>query len=577
MRPDIFDIFFITGQSNASGARDSATDPETERENAVVPEPGTAYCLDVSSKNQRSEIYDLNRGRSGIAPALALRWNELTGRGCFVVQTAVSGSPIQRWTPGESRLAATGMNFLDNTLEAAEYVLSLGQDGTGEYRFGDIYYIWCQGETGQAHEWAGDHWIMPGIRLIDTDSYYTRFERFHSAFLEKVPVRLGAIMLVRTIPRKSSRHSLELGLLTDMVPSKQAQYTAHACHGDTLRIMSRICDIARMETTPGPGAGFLKGDNVHYKKKGYNAQARELAENIYRFISPDTDRTPVSLEWLAPDGRTPMKEGQILPVDCARGALTAAVVLPLWADNTAISFTAGPGAEGVCSVDRYGKITFAPGTPVGTRVPVTVKADCGFSLTVVAECAPAAPADEVASGIVTDFVWNFASSGLTEYNSYNNLLPGENAAYELLPEGIRLQTNWLEPERTLHVSDRYDWKLRWKGEMSSQLRIMSGDQSRIDTRVEGNDGTCVRFCTSENRVFELPYKVEADENGRAAEDLTLAYEAAARRLVLSCGGTEISSVHVDGVFSGSFRRLLAPSSGAFALVETTMLVERDNA
>ncbi len=570
MQPEIFDIFFITGQSNASGARDTATDPETERENAVVPLEGTAYCLDVNSKNERSEIYDLNRGRSGIAPAFALRWNELTGRGCFVVQTAVSGSPIQRWAYGECRFSSTGNNLLDNTLDAAEYVLSLGQDGTKQFNFGDIYYIWCQGETGQAHEWNGQHWIMPGINLIDTESYYRRFESYHETFTSRVNIKLGAIMLVRTLQRKTSRKNLELGLLTDMVPSKQAQYTAHACHGNNLRIMSRICDIARLETTPGPGAGFMKDDNCHYKKKGYNAQARELANNIFKYISSDTDRTPVSLDWIGPDGRTPMSEGEILPVDCVRGVLTAAVVLPLWAEDTTLSFSTVPGQENGCSIDRFGKISFAPGTPVGTRAEVRVTAGCGLTRSIIAECAPAAPADEVKSGVVTDFIWNFAGGNLAEYNGYDDLHASPDS-YEVYPEGIRVKSGFLTPDKFLHVSGDYKWKIHWKASMDSQTRIISGYQARIDSNVQTSDGLCVRFVTSENRVFELPYSKDAND-----EDMLLEYVPKEKSLRLSSAGQVISTAAADGVFSASFNAFLNPTSGIFSLLEAYALVEQDN-
>ena len=571
MKPEKFDIFFITGQSNASGARDSATDPETERENAVVPPEGTSYCLDVNSRNERGEIYDLNRGRSGIAPALALRWHELTGRGCFIVQTAVSGSPIQRWTFGESRLASTGKNFLDNTLDAADYVLSLGQAGTGEFNFGDIYYIWCQGETGQAHEWNGQHWIMPGVKLIDTDSYYKRFENYHEVFTSRVNIKLGAIMLVRTLPRKSSKKSLELGLLTDMVPSKQAQYTAHACHGKDLRIMSRICDIARMETTPGPGAGYLKGDNVHYKKKGYNAQARELADNIFKFVSADTDRTPRSLEWIGPDGRTPMKNGEILPVDCVKGAMTAAVVLPLWADDPSLKFSTVPGKENGCTIDRYGKITFKPGTPLGTRSELIVTAGCGFQKKIIAECAPEAPADEVDSGIVTDFIWNFSGGNLSEYNGYNDLQASADS-YEIHPDGIRIISGSLTPEKTIHTSNNYDWKIHWRASFDSQTRIVSGYQARIDSRVTSATGFCVRFVTSENKVFELPYSPDGDY-----EDLTIEFFSERDMLRLSSENRIITELTTEKtLFSASFNSFLNPTSGVFSLLEVHAFVEQNN-
>lgn len=566
--PDIFDIFLITGQSNASGAHDSAKDEDTLRECAVAPNEGNAYCLNVDSRGRHEgEYYDLSVGRDGFSPALAKRWNELTGRGVFVVQTAVAGSPIQRWAVGECPYPETGKNLLDNTIDAANYVLSLGEGENPKFKFGDIYYFWCQGETGQAHEWLGDEWLMPGINLINTDTYYKKFMSYHYGLLSKVKVRAGAIMLVRTLPRISTKKSLELGLLTDNNPAKAAQYMAHAENGGTLRIMSRISEIARLEDTPGLGAAYVWSDNVHYRKKGYNHHGRELAENLYRWMNPQIDKTPTGLEWFEPDCRTRMRNGSVLKVDAVRGAMTSACVLPLWADDTRLSFEITDDPSGSCELDKYGTIKFREGTPVGTKAKVKCSASAGYSIEITAECAEPAPFNESENGVVTDFIWDFTKGNLLEYNQYNNLTPDYDVP-QFVSEGL-IPCSPMIPSKPVIISDKIDWSLEWKGTVPGEYRLFGGGASRIDTNL-GEGKKILRYRSAEGNIFEFPYEKQGD-----SENLKLEYNNSERNFTLYCDGKAAYTVKADKPFSSKFDEILHRNKNAvIEYVKITAFVER---
>jgi len=566
MKPEIFDIFLITGQSNSSGAHDNGTDEETQRELSYNPYEGTAYCLNVDELGRYGDYYDLSVGRDGFSPALARRWNELTGRGVFVIQTAVAGSPIERWAYGECPYAKTGKNLLDNTIDVTKIVLKMGWGENPQFKFGDVYYFWCQGETSQAHEWMGDGWKMPGIHIMDTDTYYQKFMSYHFGLLSNVDVKAGAVMLVRSLPRICTEKSRDLGLLTDNNASKQAQYTAHAENSSRLRIMSRISEIARMEKTPGPGAGYMLSDNVHYSKKGYNHQGRELAENLYNWVTPGVDKTATGIEWFEPDCRTRMKNGTVLKVDALRGALTSACVLPLWAENPGLSFEITENDSGKCHIDKYGKITFDEGTETGTRAKIKVKADAGFEIEIVAECAEPAPFTDPGNGVVTDFIWDFKQGTLNEYNSYNNLTPDGTAPR--FTEGGVSPNSELVLQKDMYASGTHDWSISWRGNISSEQRLFEGGVSRLDTCL-GDDLKAVRYVSTEGQIFTFEYpKTDAYEN------LRLAYTCADKTLTLYSEGKPVSSCKAEKPFSSRFHELLRISGNVIEEIRVTLFVKQ---
>lgn len=119
-------IFLIIGQSNAYGTydvpegRDEWDFRREQMKDAVLPEPGTAFCLDVDNVGGMGDIYDLSSGRPGFSPALGKRWYELTGERTVMLQTAVGGAPIESWLkPEDGKRYTYGdprSNFYETTL-----------------------------------------------------------------------------------------------------------------------------------------------------------------------------------------------------------------------------------------------------------------------------------------------------------------------------------------------------------------------------------------------------------------------------------------------------------------------------
>ncbi len=559
MKPEIFDIFLITGQSNAEGAGDSKKDPETLKENSMATEPGTAYFMAVNGDGSMEEPFDLSNGRRGFSPALAKRWYELTGRGVYVIQTAISGSPIQRW----EKVDENTRSYLRNTVNSYNFVKS-----KTEFKFGDTYYFWCQGETGQAHEWDVDHWIMPGVHLIDTPTYYKKLVSYHEGLMEQIDLKAGVIMLVRTLPRISTKKSLELGLLTDLNPAKCSQYTLHAEYGDSVRILSRICDVARMETTPGPGSGFMHDDNVHYRKKAYNIVGKEMAENLYTWMNPETDNTPTELEWIAPDGRTRMTDGFVLEVDALRGAYTSAMVLPFWASDPTYSFSVDNDETGSVSVDKFGRVTFKEGTPVGTEATLRLTAGYGKSIVIKAVCTEPLPFVEQGKGVVTDFVWNFEKGNLLEYNQYNNLSLDWGDKSNFVPEGL-IPHCGLIPEKKLFTSDAYDWSVSWRGIFPGATKLFEGGASRLDTCFRDEKGTYLRYVSSEGCEFRFYYEKPSD-----FEEFTLKYSASAKTFTLSDDEGVVAESSSEKPFSSCFDLILDGTNSTIAEIKVTMFIEQ---
>lgn len=119
-------IFLIIGQSNAYGTydvpegRDEWDFRREQMKDAVLPKPGTVFCLDVDNVGGMGDIYDLSSGRPGFSPALGKRWYELTGERTVMLQTAVGGAPIESWLkPEDGKRYTYGdprSNFYETTL-----------------------------------------------------------------------------------------------------------------------------------------------------------------------------------------------------------------------------------------------------------------------------------------------------------------------------------------------------------------------------------------------------------------------------------------------------------------------------
>lgn len=398
-------VFLIVGQSNAYGAYDQNTPTgvaESER-----PCPGTSYCLDVTDLNITEGVYDLSKGRRGFSPALGKRWYELTGEKTVMIQTAVCGSPIERWEKNEPQYG--GQSFYERTVRARQYLADTygGTDSNWEVLRTGAF--WCQGETGEAHLWKDGHWNWNSPVVMSADTYYRKFLGIAADMKEDLGVDFWSIMLVRTLAKKSTPESLRLGLLTDLVPVRAAQYAIHNTTDPSISIMSRLCDVARMESSDdktSPGYAFTGNENLHYTQKGYNAQGNELAENTYAALSPTVDRTPRRIEVLDSDGRTKLQDGAVLKIGKGCIKQIAAIMLPLYTDRPGLQYQIAKGAD-ICRIDLFGRISFDENAREGDTAELLIQSSCGlerrFCVVLTTQDTPAIPDTNVPEPDAQDY------------------------------------------------------------------------------------------------------------------------------------------------------------------------------
>ncbi len=367
-------IFLITGQSNASGTLDGGIDREGEMAKCDAPIEGTCFCLDAKNDDGSGEIYDLSRGRIGFSAPLGRRWYELTGEKCMMIQSAVGGSPIEKWIPGYPY----GSNLLERCLTAYRRVVAEFTSPDSPFEIYRKGYFWCQGETGQKHLYKDGKWHWNSPVTMSYSEYFDKFFMYHNAVCECCSIDFGGIVLVRTLYSMASRENQRAGTMSDLVPVRSAQYAINNTTPSTLLIVSRICDFG--DTKNGfpakRGFGYFGNENLHYTQTGYNAQGREIAENTFASMSAGVDRSPSSLEILGPDGK-PMNTFDTIRLKRGEEFRLAAITLPLYNNLPEIEYEISFGEE-YCSVDKFGVVRFFGDEPVGSHAVLDIKSEYGF-------------------------------------------------------------------------------------------------------------------------------------------------------------------------------------------------------
>ena len=393
-------LFLVVGQSNACGTFDEAGNP-LSYERAVdplLPDPGVCLFMSVLYQApEKSDIYDLSEFETwGFSPALAKTWYDLTGEKTFIIQGAVGGSPIEAWQKGGD--IYSGYNLYDGTLAAYNSVMaSYGDDSN--YEFIRTGYFWLQGETCQSYLWENEAWNTNPNKadLMTGEEYNEIFMENHANFQQDMGAEFGSIAIVRALYAVCSEESQQLGILSDLVPIRAAQYWLNSNTDRTVFVASRVGEIAlpkyskpstgRIEHDPTlPGYGYMGCYNVHYSQEGYNAQGVELANGTYQMLCATADRTATGMEVLAKDGRTRLTDGATVTGSVRDGYQLAAAVLPLWAEGTTITYEIMSG-ENYASVSELGFVSFKDNTPSGTKVTVLVKnVENGFTMSINVVC-----------------------------------------------------------------------------------------------------------------------------------------------------------------------------------------------
>ena len=380
-------FFFITGQSNAQGCLDKGLDREEQialSERAYT--LGRCYCVEVKGDEIIGEIYDLSRGRVGFSTPLTKLWYERTGEKSLAIQSAVGGSPIERWTPGYSHRES----LLINTVYADKLLTEKFSQRDSDFEIYRRGYFWCQGETGEKHLFVDGGWQWNSPTVMKAPEYYEKFMKYHSIMERMCHTEFGAIVLVRCLASLGTAECHARGELTKLVSPRAAQYALNNTTDSSLFIASRVCDYAKPaeERYEGMrGYGYMGPENLHYTQIGYNAQGHEIADNLYAALAPDCDRAPMSIELLRGDGRTTIADGEIIevgkpnptPINDADQVNDrfAAITLPLYTDEPRISYKVIRN-EDICSVSMYGDICFSEDAANGVEADIEVRSESGI-------------------------------------------------------------------------------------------------------------------------------------------------------------------------------------------------------
>lgn len=484
-------VFLITGQSNAAGSCDADVDYAAGYAIAARPAAGTSYCMDVQHNGTILAAYDMKDSRKnpsatgvpGFAPALAKEWYELSGEKVFCIHSAVGGSPIENWEKnGDPYYGNGSKNLYDNTFAAYEKVMAEWNQPNGKYERVRTHYYWCQGETAMASHWdvTKPGWVSGGY-IMTADDYYARFTANHAHFREDMDVSIGGIMLVRATSSVSSAESKALQLLTDLVPARAAQYALNNTNGDSIVIASRICDIARMESSTdktSPGYGYMGPANLHYLQAGYNAQGVEMAQNTFKMINAFEDRSATEIEIIDSNGRTRFAEGDVLKLEPGEEHQITAIVLPLYTEAKKITYSITGGSW--CTIDIYGMIRVDKTAAAGSAATLTVTAQNGMTKSITLR---------VAGSTIVDvhYRWDFdainsdntINSTVGEGLNSNKLTPSAkstnvaNAAK--ISDGILTlsgKTVDYAMEHPIWLSTTYDWTIEWRGKLSSGSALL---------------------------------------------------------------------------------------------------------
>ena len=495
-------VFLLIGQSNAWGAYDSGE--TSSAKDSDKPAPGIGWYVNANDGTVGA-LTDLSGGRTGFGPALSKHWYELTGEKSLLLCTAISGSPIECWLKGGNSYSSKG-NGYDNTVSALKYVQKKYLGSDTNYEMIRIGAFWCQGETGQVREWTGTGWNQSNPKIQGSEDYYNKFMKMYDDILKDTKIQFFSILMVRALKQTVSKESLALGLLTDLVPVRAAQYTIEATTDANLLVASRLTEIARKASDPNPnepGWGYMGPESVHHTQTGYNAEGVELAENTFKRLSAKFDHTPTELEVLAPDGRTRLADGDTLKVEQGGSCQLAAIVLPVWNVAPQLSFALTAGSE-FGTLDKFGKVTLKADAAVGSKLAVTVTAECGFkktvNLEVVAKADPALEPEDKPEGSEITLHWDF--NDLNEENGYSDLtLSSRSGAGDYKFEDGKIVLGTRNTDFVLakpfFLAQNFDWSIEWRGWTSNSSAIFGTDYSK-------NDFIYAAYCTgSWNYPFRM--------------------------------------------------------------------------
>ena len=396
-------IFLVIGQSNAFGWHDTPSGVNQQKffrdesRKFDKPLPGTVWADDVTTSYDDykfSGMYDLGeaKGCSGFYPALGKEWYALTGEKSLMLKTAVGSTPIEAWT-ADPELQFFGIDLYGMTVERFNYYKDMFSAADSGFVLNRIYAFWVQGETCEEfvydpseHTWdskngqrnykyKGD-WKAPASKkdLMTADQYTAYFMSMYESFVKDIGLEFIGILPVRSMTGVSSKENLEEQQLVDLVAPRASQFAMNFAGKGNIAIVTLVTDIARTESYPDKNAegwGYIGCFNIHYNQLGYNAIGKDSALNAARLLTAYEDKKAEQIRVYDTNGRDIIENGTSIRMECGSTKQITAIVLPLYAEARALTFT--PSDPDAVKIDANGLITVPySDDSIGKEIPIEI-------------------------------------------------------------------------------------------------------------------------------------------------------------------------------------------------------------
>ncbi|MBR6014642.1 MAG: hypothetical protein IK059_01025 [Firmicutes bacterium] len=227
-------IYILTGQSNAAYYF-------AEPEKSDNTKKGTAYVYDITDgvySVQSMNNEDGSQARGNIDASIAKSLYDNLGEKVLIVNTGISGNPIETFEPDDGVSYA----FTKETWDNLQYIL---KTDWWKDRFEEHVrsYIWIQGES--------DDWALP-------ERYMYSYMKFHECM-------------------RSPMYGCDYGFISQIVPRffrpNDAQERLAQAYDD-------IWMATRITNTFSPETGELRSDNLHYTQMGDNIAGEDIGHTI---------------------------------------------------------------------------------------------------------------------------------------------------------------------------------------------------------------------------------------------------------------------------------------------------------
>ena len=303
-------LFMITGHSIGAGEEGMPTFSVMGPKGQVYSSHGNTNLDPVTDKAgigcatvvRPKDIYaftEYGSGTQGEGSAFAWQWNNLTGEKVWVLNTAVGGSCLSGWIPGEKHYQRAVTQFqlaqaiLANEIQAGHYTLS--EMGI-IYHNGANFSSKAPNATQEDYEtWYKAMW----------DGFKTEMSRDMDGDGENETVSFMGLVPIWTVGAGNTYTWDEpAGLYMAASRDYPDIFIASTIGQDWLSdgdVAEKFPEINYITHTgsdymrPTSTVSIYASDNVHYQQVAYNALGIDVANNLYAYLKGESADTEISI------------------------------------------------------------------------------------------------------------------------------------------------------------------------------------------------------------------------------------------------------------------------------------------